>query len=96
MASPLPQSPTWDSAKSLWSQILNPVLASPTNNIQILDNVSLINGATIINHKLGRMMKGWVIFDVTGSSNIYRSAPLNNSTLTLTSNAAVVCSIGVF
>lgn len=79
-----------------WSSDLNPLLANPLNNVQIIPNISLINGATVINHKLGKNMQGWFLVDQQGPATIYRSAPMNSLTLTLTSSAAVVVSIGVF
>ncbi len=96
MAVPLPTGIEWDQASNLWATTLNPILVNPLNSIIILKNIALINGATIINHGLGRLMQGWIIIDVNGAATIYRSAPLNPSTLTLTSNAAVTVTLGVF
>ncbi len=79
-----------------WSSTLNPLLADPLNNASILENVALINGATVINHKLGQQMQGWYIVDQQGVASIYRSAPFNSLTLTLTSSAAVTVNIAVF
>ena len=91
----LPVTLPWELARRQWAAQLNPVLADPFFP-SIISNVSLINGTTVINHKLGRMMQGWFITDINGAATIYRSKPLNNLTLTLTSNAAVTVSIGVF
>lgn len=79
-----------------WSSTLNPLIKNPLNNVTILNNVSLINGVTVINHLLGQMQQGWFLVDIDGAATIYRSAPLNDLTLTLTSDASVVVSIGVF
>lgn len=79
-----------------WKADLDPVLSNPMTNMSILQNVNLINGVTVLNHKLGRKQQGWVIVDQQGAASIYRSAPFNNLTLTLTSNAVVTISIGVF
>lgn len=79
-----------------WSSQLNPVLANPINNVSILKNISLKNGTTIIPHLLQRNPQGWFLTDIQGAATIYRSAPFNNLTLTLTSNAAVTVNIGVF
>jgi hypothetical protein len=80
-----------------WAAQLNPLLANQLNNVQILEGVSLNNGApTVINHLLGRQMQGWFILDINRSATIYRSAPLNATTLTLFSNAACTVNIGVF
>lgn len=82
--------------QSTWSGTLNPYLLNPLNNVFVIKNISLINGATIINHLLGQMQQGWFIVDINGSASIYRSQPFNDKTLTLTSNAAVTVNIGVF
>ena len=80
-----------------WKAQLDPVLANPMTNMLILRDVVLVSGMNTINHKLGRMQQGWVLLDVQGPvNNLYRSAPFNNLTLTLTSTAGVTVSIGVF
>lgn len=96
MAAPLSSNLEWDLARNLWAQSLNPIVASPLNGMNILQRVILINGATTINHGLGRMMQGWFITDVNGAATIYRSQDLNSKTLTLTSNATVTVNIGVY
>lgn len=82
--------------QSSWKVQLDPVLTNPMNDVSILTNVSLRNGVTVVNHLLGHMMNGWFITDINGAATIYRSAGLNDKTLTLTSNAAVTVNIGVF
>jgi len=79
-----------------WKSILDPVVANPLNGASVLKDIPLVNGSTTINHLLGQTMQGWFIVDITGAATIYRSAPFNDKTLTLTSNAAVTVSIGVF
>lgn len=79
-----------------WSSIINPILANPTNQTSLLNNIELSPGVNVINHKLGRKMQGWVLTDINGIANIYRSAAMNNLTLTLTSDATVTISLGVF
>lgn len=79
-----------------WSAQLNPILANPLNGVLVLKNISLANGTTVINHMLQQTLQGWFIVDITGAATIYRSAPKNSTTLTLTSNALVVADIAVF
>lgn len=79
-----------------WKSQLDPVLANPMTNISILKGVSLANGTTIINHKLGQKLQGWFLVDSTGAATVYRSAPKNDLTLTLTSSAAITADIAVF
>ena len=87
---------TWPLASTKWSSALNPLLANPLNNVSILPGIALINGSTTINHGLGRTLQGWFLVDINGSATVYRSQPLNDLTLTLTSSTAVTVSIGVF
>jgi hypothetical protein len=92
----LPLKLPYDLMQTKWASILNPIIASPLNNVSILKNIKLNNGATMINHLLGRNPQGWFIVDVDGPATIYRSQPFNDLILTLTSNAQVTVSIGVF
>lgn len=79
-----------------WKSILDPLLSNPISSSNILKSVPLINGVNVINHGLGRALQGWVITDVTAAAVVFRSAPLNSLTLTLTSNASTVVDILVF
>lgn len=78
------------------ASVLNPIIAAPQTSAKILKTVALINGTTIINHGLGRMMQGWIIIDVDAAATIYRSQPFNPNTLSLTSNAACTIALEVF
>lgn len=86
----------WELANPIWAQALNTLLAAPLSSMSLLKDVHLINGITTFPHKLGRLQRGWIIVDINGAAQIYRNAPLNASSLTLTSNAAVIATIGVF
>lgn len=87
---------TLNQLQTLWQAELNPLLANPLNSVNILTSIALINGTTIIPHKLSRKQQGWFLTDVNAAATIYRSAVFNDKTLTLTSNAACVVNIGVF
>lgn len=76
--------------------ILDPIIALPIINGLLLKNIALINGVTIVNHKLAKQMTGWIIVDQDAKANIYRSQPLSDKTLTLTSDAACNVSLWVF
>ncbi len=82
--------------QSQWSAILNPIISNPLTNPRILKNISLINGVTVVPHGLQEQMQGWFIADVNASAIIYRSAPMNSLTLTLTSSAACLVTIAVY
>lgn len=79
-----------------WSSQLNPLLSNPLNGVSILENISLSTGVNVISHKLQKLQQGWFLVDKQGAADIYRSAPFNSLTLTLTSSASVTVNIGVF
>ncbi len=79
-----------------WSSQLNPVLGNPMTNPVLIPNISVSSGTNVINHKLGTTPTGWFIYDITSAITLYRSAPFNSLTLTLTSSGSGTISIGVF
>lgn len=79
-----------------WSSLLNPLLSNPVSKGNLLTDIPLINGVTVINHLLDRDQQGWIITDQDAAANIYRSQPLNDKTLTLTSDAATTVSLLVY
>lgn len=87
---------TFQLLQDKWASILNPLIANPLTQGNILKNITLKNGVTVINHLLARKMQGWAIVDQNAAATIYRSQPFNDQTLTLTSNAAVTINILVF
>ena len=92
----LPLNLLWSSAQTKWKSQLDPLMTNPLTNGQFIPNVALINGVTVINHKLGRQMLGYQICGQTAVANIYYSQPFNSKTLTLTSSAAVTVNLWVF
>ena len=82
-----------------WSSQLNPLLAQPIANGQVLKDVSLTIGSNTINHKLGRKLQGWWIVRQRASGSVYDTQDVNTSpqlTLLLTSTANMVVDILVF
>lgn len=79
-----------------WSAQLNPLLNNPMTKGLLLKDIALVSGPNVINHKLSRNMQGWFITDIDNAASIYRSAPFNSSTLTLTSNVTCTVSLWVF
>lgn len=96
MAQPLSTKLDWSLAAPQWASAINPVLANPLNNMEIIRNIILIDGDTTIAHGLGRVMQGWVQLDINGAATYYRSAPFNSKNITFTSNATAAIAIGVF
>jgi hypothetical protein len=92
----LPQRLPLPLMQTQWASQLDPVLGNPLVQGNLLTGIALINGVTVINHKLSRQMQGWIIVDQNAAATVYRSAALNSSTLSLTSNAAVTVALWVF
>lgn len=79
-----------------WKGILDPLIAKPLSSSQILSNLNLVIGENKFNHLLARQMQGWIITDQDAAAEIYRSQPLNSTTISLTSNAVVTINLMVF
>lgn len=95
----LPQQLPLDQMSTRWASIIEPVLNASIVNGQLLENVALINGTTIVNHRLGRKLIGWIVVGRNAASTIYDNQATNQRpqlTLSLTSNAAVTCTLWVF
>lgn len=93
---PLPLQLPWEQAQNRWKSQIDPIIANPMTNPRILTNILLINGSTTINHGLQAQQQGWFIVDQDAQANIYRSQPLNDKTITLTSDADVKINLVVF
>jgi hypothetical protein len=94
----LAQKLSMDQLQTKWASQLNPVLANLLVQGQLLQDQSLINGTTTINHRLGRTLNGWFVVSPKASATVYEATSQPNPTLTLTliSSAALDCSIWVF
>ncbi len=79
-----------------WAQQLNPVISNPVSKSLLLKDIVLAIGNNTINHLLGRKIQGWGVVDINGPAVIYRSAPLNDKTLTLNSDAIATITLMVF
>lgn len=90
---------TFNLMTNKWAGILNPIIASPLNQVQILKNVQLSTGNNTINHLLGHKLRGWFFIRQRGPAAVYDLQDDNSSpqlTLLLVSNANVSVDIGVF
>lgn len=92
----LPNIAPGDPILTRWKSVLDPIIALPWNSGVLVKNYELIDGLNVLNHGLGRVPQGWIIADINGAAEIYRSAAFNSLTLSLTSNAAVTVSLLVF
>lgn len=94
----LPRKQPWEMAQTTWAQALDPVISNLLVNGQLLKDIALSNGTTVINHKLGRQPQGWILSAPKGAAIVYQASQQPNPTLTLTviSNAAVMTDMWVF
>jgi len=78
------------------SIIKNPLLNTPT----LLTGIMLTSGVdTIVNHTLGRAVKGWIIVDKNATGDVWQSSTTNaipKSSIILKSNATITVSILFF
>lgn len=79
-----------------WAQQLNPVISNPVSKSILIKNIVLAVGDNVINTLLGRKTQGWSVVDIDAAAVIYRSAPLNDLTLTLNSSAIATITLMVF
>jgi hypothetical protein len=89
----------WPLAQTIWPSQINPILANPIVNGQMLENVILINGTTSVNHGLQRNLQGWFIVGINKAATIYDNQASNQTpqlTLSLISNAVCTVNIWVF
>lgn len=96
----LPKKLTWDLAQDRWASILNPVLKNPTTSTLLLQNVILISGNNVVNHRLGRKLQGWYPVRFHGAyAQLYDTQDTNQSpelTLNLNASAGVTIDLVVF
>lgn len=92
----LPQKLPLDLMTTQWASQLDPIIKNKLINGILLQNVPLISGNTVVNHKLGRKQVGYIITDINAAAVLYRSADLNDLTLTLNSSAACAVSLWCF
>jgi hypothetical protein len=82
-----------------WKSDIDPVLSNPLLQGQLLTQVSLKDGTTVVNHGLGRKLVGWFLVGITGAATVYDKQASNQTpqlTLSLVSSAAVTVNLWVF
>ena len=95
----LPQKLKWDDASTKWATAIDPVLSSSIVAGSLLTGVSLVSGATVVNHKLGRKLQGWIIVGISAAATVHDNQASNQTpdkTLILVSSAAAVANLWVF
>lgn len=75
--------------------VIRPIIDSAIIDGVLLNNISLKNGATVVDYKLGRKLQGYIVVRKTANANIWDGA-LTTKTITLHSDAACVVSLWCF
>jgi len=87
----------WELAQTKWAATINPILALPILNGNMIDSIFLTASTPkAINHLLGRMPQGWFLTDNSKNAVIWRSAEFNQFTITLEASADTTISFWVF
>ncbi len=99
MAGSLSSNLPWELANNKWAASLNPVIANPLVNGQIIPNVALISGRNVINHKLQRKLQGYLVILNSASATFYDGQATNQMPdliLILYASGATTVSLYVF
>lgn len=87
----------WDLANTRWASVLNPILALPILNGNMIEEINLVASTPqTINHLLQQTPTGWFITDNTANAVIWRTRDFNPLTITLESDADTTIAIWVF
>jgi Tfp pilus assembly protein PilN len=87
----------WELAQTKWASTINPILALPILQGNLITAISLIAGTPkSINHLLGRMPQGWFLVDNTSNAVIWRSSDFTQYTVTLETSVTTTVSIWIF
>lgn len=86
----------WAQANPIWAAALNPVISNPLNSVKVIEQINLVTGKNVINHGLGQVQSGWWFTDINAAITYYRSAPFNNTALTLTCSGPAIVNLAVF
>lgn len=95
----LPQKLPLSLMQTQWATQLDPLISNPVTQGQLLMNIVLINGTTVINHKLGRKLVGWFPVGQNAAASLFDNQSTNPTpqlTLSITSNAVATVNLWVF
>ncbi len=92
----LPQKLPLDMMQVRWATALDPIIRNLLVQGILISNIKITTGSNTINHKLGRKQIGYIITDQNAQASLFRSQPLNDLTLTLTSDADCTISLWCF
>lgn len=95
----MPQKLDLPKMQTTWAQQLDPIISNPLNNSIILQNISLITGVNVINHKLGRKLQGWTPTRIRAAATFFDQQDTNQTpqlTLVLVASAPAIIDLEVF
>lgn len=95
----LPKQLPLERMQSIWKEQIDPLIANPLNNGNILKSISLSSGTNVINHKLGRNLQGWYTTRVRAEVSLYDQQDTNQTpqlTLILIASAPAIIDLAVF
>lgn len=81
------------------ARALDQAATQPILNGVLLSSVALAVGSNIVNHGLGRTLRGWIPVRLRASATVYDTQDSNSTpalTLLLTASAAVTADLWVF
>lgn len=97
VAGKLSPSLPWDLANPKWAASLNPLLANPLMNGQLLENVQLLLGFNSISHGLQRKLRGYFVVLNNAPVTFYDGQANNQMPdLTLILNASGVAKVTLY
>lgn len=80
-------------------QTFNQIAGNVLLDAMLIEDVALTSGANVIDHGLGRTLRGWFIIRRNGTATVYDTQATNtlaDKTLNLTASASVTVSLMVF
>ena len=80
------------------AQALKPLLNMAIADGRLIENIEITSGtASIVEHKLDRTIRGWIVVRKNANSNIWEStSSIPDKTLILNASATVTVSLWVF
>lgn len=89
----------WELANTRWASQLNPLLANPLNDGNLLEGIKVTAGSNTINHLLSRKLRGYIVVLNDSAVTFYDKQSTNSSpelTLILVASGAATISLYCF
>jgi len=90
----LPQRLSLQDTQVKWATQLDPVIANPLLQGQILPPQILVSGNNVINHGLQRNIQGWIVIRINAAATIYETTS-TMPILTLNLNSSAPCTVSL-